>query len=112
MSPHSPTNTTPNDVQNTRVNDVGPPDVAADSASSSRPSSSTAAPTANSTVTTTSTTVDGSSRSRPPATTAITTCTANADDAPSQTGRLRYRVPRTRDAIRLLSGSSAGKMTT
>src|SRR5580692_11523946 len=58
--------------------------------------------------TTTSSVRCGSRDSRPPAKTARQVCTANAAATPAKTGRGRCRVPSTRLANAVLSGSSAG----
>src|SRR5580693_1525229 len=62
----------------------------------------------NSAATTASSVRCGSRGSRPPATTARQVCTANAAATPAKTGSGRCRVPSTRLANAVLSGSSAG----
>src|SRR6266567_3609711 len=70
----------------------------------------TNAPNANSAATSASTARCGSSLSKPPAVTATTHCTPNAQATPSSTGRGRYLVDNTRVATSVLSGSSTSKM--
>src|SRR5258707_1379076 len=97
-----PTGVTPQDDEHDRGDDPG----------NVRVDEPERAPAKNVSATATSTARWGRmSVSRTPTVVAITTCTAKAAGAPTQTAKGRPRVATTREANMVLSGSSPGKIT-